>query len=690
MKKRLFAFLAALVLILTPVVSALAEAVMDLETDDWALEYRTEAAVEGKTVPFIVDYEDDESKREREFTLYFVEGGDIPYVALSEYMPLLSEVILYGEDGVEDPTALYTVNAEGGDIGLPEHYYTVSRPAPFTAMVVDTLSDTIAFSNFNKFTQVPGVTALVAALDLPDPPAVSITQWLEDYAAAETDEERERLDAEYSSVIDAAKTGDRELFRLAGSSFNIAGDPLLIRLRDYSIDLVEKDGECYVPLQTMTDLFMSPFYLNFIYNGDRLYCLLYGSDLIDEVNGRDPEPMSEDFARFNYNELRLLLDIHYGLKAEHGITDFDEYFRKTGLNKALSGTDANAFDSAVLRLTRTYLDDGHSGFLAPSWRHAGGTESLELEAMEAMGPSGWAVERIGAAYSSARSEAYDGDIPMYEEVGDTAFITFDSFLALADRTEDYYDPDLLSDVSEFVIENYRIDWDEADEEDGAESDEDADAPAEEAPDAENGDADGDDTGAYSEPRPVDTIKLFLYAFSQITREDSPIRNVVIDLSNNGGGSAYAAIFVAAWILGRADIALRDMTTGAQTIMTYRADVNLDNVFNGVRESMFALDIKVYCMISPNSFSCGNLIPAVCKANYVTVIGQTSGGGSCAVLPCCSASGTLFQVSGSKQLSVVRNGSFYNIDRGIEPDIYLSRPEDYYDRAALVEYLHGVK
>ena len=43
-----------------------------------------------------------------------------------------------------------------------------------------------------------------------------------------------------------------------------------------------------------------------------------------------------------------------------------------------------------------------------------------------------------------------------------------------------------------------------------------------------------------EEEEVDTIKLLLYADSQINRENSPIKNVVIDLSNNGGGMTVAA------------------------------------------------------------------------------------------------------------------------------------------------------
>ena len=48
------------------------------------------------------------------------------------------------------------------------------------------------------------------------------------------------------------------------------------------------------------------------------------------------------------------------------------------------------------------------------------------------------------------------------------------------------------------------------------------------------------------------------------------------------------------------------------------------------------------------------------------------------------------MSGTKQLATVQNGSFYNIDEGIEPDFVLSRPESFYDRPALVEYINSLK
>ena len=100
------------------------------------------------------------------------------------------------------------------------------------------------------------------------------------------------------------------------------------------------------------------------------------------------------------------------------------------------------------------------------------------------------------------------------------------------------------------------------------------------------------------------------------------------------------------------------------------------------------DIHKYCLISGSSFSCGNLVPAAFKgAPDITLLGLTSGGGTCTVLPCTTASGAVFTISGTHQITTVKNGSFYNIDLGVEPAFVLSRMESFYDREKLVEYIH---
>ncbi len=225
------------------------------------------------------------------------------------------------------------------------------------------------------------------------------------------------------------------------------------------------------------------------------------------------------------------------------------------------------------------------------------------------------------ALDAARKAAYPDGVPGYMEIGDTAFVTFDNF-EFKRNPEEYY----------------------------------------ELEDPDNS---------------QDTAELILYAHRQVTRPDSPIKNIVLDLSLNGGENSDAAIVVASWFTGEARIVLRDSNTEAETIMSYRTDLNLNGVATSNPEggaerydpgdSVSGGKYKLFCLTSPVSFSCGNLVPAIFEqAGNVTLIGQRTGGGSNAVLPATSASGTLFQFSGSLQFSTLRNGAFYNVDLGIDP------------------------
>ena len=117
------------------------------------------------------------------------------------------------------------------------------------------------------------------------------------------------------------------------------------------------------------------------------------------------------------------------------------------------------------------------------------------------------------------------------------------------------------------------------------------------------------------------------------------------------------------------------------------ELDMDGVFD---EEDSIADRNLFCLISPVSFSCGNLVPAALKSSQrVTLLGRTSGGGSCAVQPLSTAYGTLFQISGRLRLSFLKNGSFYDIDQGVDPDFYISDISHYYDRAALTDYISGL-
>jgi C-terminal processing protease CtpA/Prc len=235
---------------------------------------------------------------------------------------------------------------------------------------------------------------------------------------------------------------------------------------------------------------------------------------------------------------------------------------------------------------------------------------------------------------NARAVFYPDGVPGYEEVGNTAFITFDSFVCSAMNGEDYYGP---KDPLDF----------------------------------------GDE----------DTVGLIIKAHELINRESSPIENVVLDLSANTGGMDNAAVAVISWFLGEAALSQTDNMTGAMCTSVYRADINRDRVFD---EKDTVADKNLFCLVSPCSFSCGNLAACMFKeSGKVTLLGRTSGGGSCSVMSVSSAWGTSFQISSNQRMSFLKNGSYYDVDRGADPDFVIPTPKQYYDRAALTDYINSL-
>ncbi len=236
-------------------------------------------------------------------------------------------------------------------------------------------------------------------------------------------------------------------------------------------------------------------------------------------------------------------------------------------------------------------------------------------------------------YENARSHAFPEGVPFYQEVGDTAFVTFDEFEAAPGL--DYYSLNL------------------------------------------------DDPGCVQ-----DTISLILYANRRIRREGSPVRNVVLDLSLNGGGRVDAAVFAAGWFIGMANITVLNTFSGAQATGRYLVDTNLDRVFD--EKDCLLGEYNLYCLISPESFSSGNLLPWLFKTSgMVTLMGDTTGGGSCGVFPLTTAWGTSITISGCKRLSFIKNGSFYDTDRGIKPDVVFTRLSTFYDRQKVTDIIHNL-
>jgi len=450
----------------------------------------------------------------------------------------------------------------------------------------------------------------------------------------------EKLLIDVASYDDPAEDDSVRYLQRDPGSYERYGREVEVHAGDYGIDFIAQDGECYVPLQTLSDFLLGLKYMNAYCNGEAVIFADYGrlgntdewTPLGEALYSVEPRPRSEAMATFTYGELCMALDSLYGLKTNHRIESFDALADETGLKPALTGTDPVEADAALYQLLALHLGDRHSGFISPS--PLSGSSAAD-NFWDELGRSLASVASYETReiYENARSAFYPDGVPGYEEIGNTAYITFDQFISRPEDTDYYQTP-----------------------------------PTEDA---------------------QDTIGLMLYAYGQITREDSPIENVVLDMSCNRGGDSRAAVFTLAAFLGTGSVSTRDTFTGGVTTGNYQADMNLDGQID--ENDLGLMDKTLFCLESPCSFSCANLVTCAFKAsNKVTLIGRTSGGGACYVLPLSTADGAGFQISGPRQMSFPKNGSFYDIDQGAEPDISLVKPESFYGRQALTDTINGLQ
>ena len=460
------------------------------------------------------------------------------------------------------------------------------------------------------------------------------------------------------------------------------GEPVALDLKEYGIPMLAQDGLYLVPAQTLSAFFLNNRGLGLFFNGKNL--ILAHVDSLNETVARNTALMSvfaeltesgvysdsgadteqnqaavmvqvmqmvekklaepsllntylagekggrslplRDFA---VRELAMELDHLYGLRETHDIDSFMMFFLETGMYEALMGEDTVKADQAIRDMVSLWLDDGHSTYYGDSFLLEKPTAAISR------GYSNAAFLNLQEKLTALRKQypaMMEGSGTGYYEVGNTAYVTMDTFQYTG---ADYY---------------------------------------------------GDPEAHVSA---IDTCGQIIHAHRQITRENSPVENVVLDLSCNTGGAAAAAVYLLCWFLGDAKLSVKDSFSGAETTTVFRADVNLDREFDE-QDTLAGRGLNLYCLISPVSFSCGNLVPWAFKMDgNVKLLGSKSRGGSCVVLPLTTAWGTSFSVSGPLRISFMINGAYYDVDPGVEPDYVIRTYDHLYDREALTNYINSL-
>lgn len=425
------------------------------------------------------------------------------------------------------------------------------------------------------------------------------------------------------------------LYEFQPSTKYFGSDPCIATFDYDEVPMLMYDDDILVPLQVLSDFFLSQKSCFVQYNGKCVYTLTKDSPqkapalwqhYMDETEKVDK--VNPAMARVNYYELCNVLEARYGLRAAHNINNFDSYFARRGLrNEFLSG-DLERIETAQMQMGMLLFEDFHSASISPSPYFAGtveqGTEELYSPVFKNR------AQRFNEI-KAKRAQILGEQVNAYERRGDTVFITFDSFN--------------LNSLSKLYSDGFE-------------------------PDPDSG----------------DTIELFAYALRRLQNEDSDVKNVVVDIACNGGGTAISCGYVLDALIGKCIICLQNPNTNALSQNEIRYDLNLDGVIDKYDVSMKAMGKNIAVVMSDSSFSCGNLLP--CALNEldddVLLMGQTSGGGSCEVGYISTLLGSTMQISCEKMLVTMKNGYIRDIDGGVAPEIALSSKR-MFDR----DYIVGV-
>ncbi len=414
----------------------------------------------------------------------------------------------------------------------------------------------------------------------------------------------------------------------------------------YDIDLIGDGEELWVPIPTLCDIYTTnltaPFFMEdtLIFGGNILsdFSLTtlsmtpeHAAGLLNQyANGR-----SSDLAEYNYNELCFVFDLNYGYPGRPFYTDL---IKEKGLDGFLSeandttrtikelllSTDYNEYLCGFNMLNYYLWDGGHTQFVAlPALMdEASAAKVMEIE-MKAGCTYENAYDYISESQSKQASaeaimaarQAVMSDVDVFEILpsgsiyvveGDTALFNFDQFITDFDAWTSYY--------------------------------------------YENGEM------------PKEVISDF-YNCLMAANENPAIENFLIDVSTNVGGAAAVLEYIMGLVADVDTFNYRENLNNTTASENYVVDKNLDKVIDS-KDEEFKTDLRFGVITSLNSYSCGNLLPAMARENNIMIIGEQSGGGACAVNYRISPDGHLYSFSTGICFT---DANYVSVDAGVTPD-----------------------
>ena len=434
----------------------------------------------------------------------------------------------------------------------------------------------------------------------------------------------------------------------------------------YGIDLRTDDSNVYFPLATIADLYTDIYMHIADYNGQQVMVAPKGAEELD--NGYPAsfiapilkETRTKDMATFAYNNLCFTLTNLFGYP---GRTLLEKKgLKEKGLDQALKDYgQAGTMTRELLLSTNMYdyiagtntlaclLNDGghtdtninHISKMDSStdfYKTMGSTVKAKLEEFYGYCPEYAAVKKVDDDYDTIHSKLIEARIAKigrgvtYYKEGNTAYCLFNVFDCDFAAWRKFY----KGEGPKPTVENHPNDW----------------------------------------------LAVLLDGLEQAAK-DPEVKNFVLDLSTNGGGSEDIVMVITSLMCNKAEAYNENSLLGQKQKIYYEVDRNLDGKFDE-KDAEVKYNLRFALLVSPCSFSCGNMLPALMKDFGIPLIGQRTGGGSCAVLYNPSADGFGYRYSTHRSRLMNQKGE--NVDPGVESDLKLESPEEFFDFQKISQFI----
>ena len=400
----------------------------------------------------------------------------------------------------------------------------------------------------------------------------------------------------------------------------IESDQIVFDLPKFGFNIYYKNGKVLVPFSIMNLIFCSQNYYNIYYNGDAYYGTFYSiqnlssnDQLALRHNDLNESNQSDELREETYNFIRFALNYYYGLKEYKEITDIDkelESYKDGILSKSASENNSTYYDYFI-----THLDELHTRV---------GDYSFYDDYTKAAKTDAWDKTKT----SPARLE--------YLNVNEMLTADAKNFYSNTDKG----DTKIGTKCAMILVPSFTTGTDQQ--------------------------ISGTDAYLY------DTYEFIKKSLDSISSQN--IKNIIIDLSLNGGGNVGALIRTLGFISNESiPYYTKNYLDGSLSSVKFNIDINNDGNF---KDNDAYDQYNWYVLTSFNTFSAANSFAAIAKELGAKTIGQKTGGGMCSVMPIVLPDQTTIEMSSNNaQLSKVGD-KLELIEAGVNPDITINYSDFY--------------